>query len=308
MKNILISGSLAYDNIMFYDGVFKDSLIAESLDHLSVSYLASSRELYFGGCSGNIAYSLSLLGEKPFIFAAAGTDFAEYEAWLKKNKVSLDYIARSEKFQTAAAFILNDSKQSQITIFSPSAMQDMDLAMTFDDVNTEELDFAIVAPDVPERMKAVASECVRYAIPYLFDPGQAMSALSIEDLQFFVESAQGVILNEYEKKLVEEIMGMKIEKVAEKCSFLIETLGEGGAKVYENGKSYVVETVPEPNPVEVTGCGDVFRAGFVHGLVNDLPLDECCRLGNKAASYAIKKLGTQNHSFTIEDLRSNSDS
>lgn len=308
MKNILVSGSLAYDNIMFYDGVFKDSIMPESLDHLSVSYLASSRERYFGGCSGNIAYSLKLLGTNPFIFAVAGTDFGEYELWLKKNEIPLNYVARSEKFQTAAAFILNDSGQSQFTIFSPGAMQDMDLAMSFDGVNTEELDFAIIAPDVPGRMKELAAECVRYAIPYLFDPGQAMSALSKEDLQFFVESAQGVILNEYERRLVEERMGVKIEEVAEKCSFLVETLGVGGAKVYENGESYVVETVPEANPVEATGCGDVFRAGFLHGLVNDLPLKECCRLGNRAASYAIKNLGTQNHCFTIEDLSKDSNS
>lgn len=302
MKNILVTGSLAYDNIMFFDGFFKDSLISDSLDHLSVSYLASSRERFFGGCSGNIAYNLKLLAENPYIFAVAGNDFEEYERWLKKNGISLDFIAKSEILPTAAAFILNDKDQNQITVFSPSAMQDMEKAMSFDNLDTGKIDFAIIAPDVPGRMMALAKECVKCGIPFLFDPGQAMSALSGEDLEFFVSNCEGVILNEYERKLLEERLELDVEEIATKCAFLIETLGEKGAKVYENGKTFVVETVADPNPVEVTGCGDAFRAGFLHGLVNDKSLEECCRFGNKTASFAIKYLGTQSHSFSVKDL------
>ena len=301
MKNILVSGSLAYDFIMSFDGTYEDTILPEKIDQLSVSYLANSRERYFGGCSGNICYSLKLLDVNPFIFAVGGSDIQEYKDWLDTNDIGTKYLEESETELTAAAYILNDRDHNQFSIFSPGAMMDLEKAMSFD-VLEDKIDLALIGPDVPDRMVKVAEECVRKGIPYIFDPGQAMSALDKLQLHKILENSIGVIMNEYETGLLNKRMEVEIEEILELVPFIIETLGKKGVKIYRGESNNTIETAPIEDVVGVTGCGDSFRAGFLYGYVNGKDLETCCRYGNFTAAKALMFTGTQNHQFSKEDL------
>lgn len=308
MKKVLIAGSLAYDNIMFFDGFFKSSIMPENLDNLSVSFFAHERKRFFGGCSGNIAYTMRLLGDDPYIFAVGGNDFGEYMEWLEKNAISSRYVSISEADPTGAAFILNDRGHSQITVFSPGAMFNDSFCMSFYTVDTSEIGLVLIAPDLPLRMLSVMRECVKYSIPFVFDPGQAMSSLSKEDLVEFMGNAAGLILNDYESKLLAERLDTSFDAIVGQLPFVVVTLGEEGARLFTGGQSVVIPTEPVQSPPDTTGCGDAFRSGFLHGTIRGLSLDESCRLGNRAASFAVKEVGTQNHYFSMVDFNSSTPS
>ncbi len=302
MKNILVIGSIAYDHIMEFNGVFKDSIIPEELEHLSVSFLAKSHEVNFGGCSCNIAYTLKLLGEKPHIVGVCGNDFDTYQKWLKKNRISLDCIQKDDKNPTAAAYILDDKRQNQITIFSPGAMANQKLCYDFSDCDLSKIDLAVVAPDVPARMLALSENLIKKGIKYVFDPGQAISALSKEYLALIIDGSIGVIANEYEGNLLEEKLCMKPLHFAKWAGFYIKTYGEDGCVYYDNRKHRRIPAVKGLQVIDVTGCGDAFRSGFLHGYASEKSLEDCCKYGNAAASFVIDKMGTQTHSFTYKDF------
>lgn len=300
MKKILVTGSIAYDHIMFFDGEFKDSIIPEELDHLSVSFLAKSRNIYFGGCSCNIAYSLKLLNENPEIVGVAGDDFTEYSKWLLLNKISTSRITIDKNNLTPAAYILNDKKQRQITIFSPAAMQNPKLGMKLNKIDRKSVACAIISADLPLRMKNLSKLFVKNKIPYIFDPGQALPILKKEDLLFMIKNSMGVMINEYEADLICKILDTSIEKLLKYIKFFIKTLGEKGVIVYWKDKNFLVKAIPNLKVADITGCGDAFRAGFLHGYVNELPLKRCLEIANTTASFVVEKLGTQNHRFDLK--------
>jgi len=301
-QRIIVSGSIAYDHIMLFDGSFKDYILPEELDNLSVSFLTKDRDLYFGGCSTNIAYNLKLLNEDPDVYGVAGDDFARYAAWLEKNGISTEHIAIDDTKPTAAAYIITDGGQRQIAAFSPAAMESHDLCEKLEKFDLEKYYCAMITPDMPDRMVNLAQECMEHSLPYMFDPGQAITALSPEYLELMINGSLGVIVNEYESDLLERRLRKSIEKIAYQAGFLIVTLGKNGARVLNNNKSEEIPAVDISNVVDVTGCGDAFRAGFVHGLKTGKGLKDCCQMGNTAASFAIEHGGTQNHSYKYEEF------
>lgn len=302
MKKILVTGSIAYDNLLTFNGDFSDSILPEKIDNLSVSFQADQHEVHYGGCSTNIGYSIRLLGDMPLIFAVAGNDFEKYEKWLKANDISDEYIRIDESRNTAAAYILTDKKHSQICIFSTGAMQSAD---KFDDVSLSgvDADFAIISPGMLSCSLHFAEECMKNKIPYIFDPGQSIPDLSVDALLAMIDGARGVIMNGYEADMLAKKLSMSFFDIAKRTPFVLKTLGADGVEIHESGKSKVV--VPAISGLDVkepTGCGDAFRSGFLHGFVNGESLDKSCAMGNTSASFVVEQFGTQNHKFSKEEF------
>lgn len=296
MKNILLTGSIAYDHLMSFDGYFKDSLIDGKLDNISLSFFASKHEVYFGGCAANIAYSLKLLGENPVILGVAGNDFKRYEDWLLSCGISVSGICIDESSPTASANILTDMGQNQLTIFSPGAMQEYegDIKLKGDNI----FDLAIVSPEMPHRMKYFARYFLELGVPYIFDPGQALPALSSDDLEGMISSSIGVILNEYEAEILMQKLGKSLEELVVDLQFIVKTCGENGCELYRNGSPMKkLDAASGLNQVDSTGCGDTFRAAFIYSFTRDESLEECCRNGNAKAAATLAFMGTQNHKF-----------
>lgn len=304
MKNILVIGSIAYDNIMFFDGEFKNSILLKDIDHLSISFLAKSRKTFFGGCSINIAYTLSLLREKPLVVGVAGYDFAEYKKWLSKEKISIKNIVIDKNNPTAAAYILDDKNQNQITIFSPGAMNNSKICKNLKHCNLDGVDLAIISPDLPSRMISMTKDLKKNNISYIFDPGQALSSLSKKDLMFIINDSKGIISNQYEASLLGKILNMDISRIANLSSFFVITLGEKGCIYYYKNIHKKIPAIKGLKIKDVTGCGDAFRSGFLHGYVNNKSLGECCKMANASASFVIETVGTQNHKFTYSEFLS----
>lgn len=308
-KAILIGGSVAYDRLMTYQGSFKDVILPENIEHLSISFFVGEEKNYFGGCACNVAYSLKLLGENPLIFGVAGDDFQAYEKRLDANEISRELIAIDETNKTATAYILSDNAQRQIAMFAPGAMGNAEKAMSFAEVEAfvsrgGAVEFAIVGAEAPFRMVKFAEECLRCGIKYFFDPGQAMSGLSREQIEFMIENSAGVFANEYEAGLMSEMTGMSLMEIANKTGFFVRTLAEKGAEVYESEEMHHVSAIPVSGDLDVTGCGDSFRAGFLHGLALGVSLKRCSEMGATVASFVIVEKGTQKHEFKHEEFSS----
>lgn len=302
MKNVVVTGSIAYDHIMGFDGEFKDSILPHELENLSVSFLAGARDMNFGGCAPNIGFNLKMLGLNPLIFGVAGNDFDVYKEWLEESDISTEHIEVDKSAPTAAAYILNDKNQNQMAIFSPAAMNNMDLCMSLGGLDPDSVECAIITPDIPERMVAFAQECMDKDIPYIFDPGQAVTALSTEYLSMMIKCCLGLITNKYEADVLEERLRMPIPRIGERAGFLVKTLGEEGCQVYQENNNRHVPAISGVEAVDVTGCGDSFRAGFIYGMATGESMKRCCEMANVAASFTVDRMGTQNHRFTSDEF------
>ena len=272
---------------MTFEGNIKDSLI-DNNSNLSVAYTTSSHNIEYGGCSGNIAYSLKLLGDNPIILAIAGNDFDQYKKWLIKNNIETKNIFINKEKNTACAHILTDSHQNQFTMFSPGAME----SDSFIKLDNNDYELAILSPEIPSRMLLLAKYFIEKQIPYIFDPGQMVTVFNkMEDIEFLIKNSIGIILNEYEEEIIIKKFGNIL-----KSGFIIKTLGDKGAEI--NGQEIIPSETVE-DIVDSTGCGDAFRAGFIHGYINNNSLEESCAIGAKIAAECIKLIGTQNHILAI---------
>lgn len=303
MKNILVTGSVAYDHLLTFAGEFKESIIAEQLEHLSVSFIASSHKTDFGGCAANIAYSLRLLGENPLLFGVAGNDFERYAQWLQKNDISTQYLVKNQDYPTANAYVLTDREYKQIAIFSPAAMQEHKIGIKLPPDATKDIALALIAPELPKRMLYFVDYFKELNVPYIFDPGQSLPALSASELEVLIDNSIGTIVNEYESEMLMKKIGLGLPEIAKRSGFLIRTLSERGCEYFKDGKNVLVKAVPDVQVVDVTGTGDAFRAGFLHAYVNGDDFKKACAMGNVAASFALEFDGTQNHKFTPEQLQ-----
>lgn len=301
MKKILITGSIAYDHLMTFDGKMKDFLL-KNAENFSVSFQTKNEELFFGGCAGNIAYTSRLLGDAPYIISIAGNDFDKYKAWLSENDISCNFIHVNKMRGTACAYILTDKGDSQLAIFSVGAMQDISELSHFDFNKLPKIDYAVISPGFPYSMLYFAQSCIEKKIPYLFDPGQNITALSVDTLGSLIDMSNGFIANEYEVDVIAKILSMPFYKIAKRIPFMVRTMGENGAEVYEEGKMIHVPAVKNLDIRDVTGCGDAFRSGFIHGLVDGKSLERACQMGHTTASFVVEKKGTQRHKFTLEEF------
>lgn len=295
----LICGSLAYDTIMVFPERFKDHILPEKVHMLNVSFLVPEMRKQFGGVAGNIAYNLKMLGGDPFPMATVGDDFGPYQKRFEELGISTRYVKHLKGEFTPQAFITTDKDDNQITAFHPGAMTKSHLNRVED---TEGITLGIVAPDGKLAMQQHSSDFERLGIPHIFDPGQAMTVFDGDDLRKFIKEANWLIANDYEFQLIQERTGMSEKEVAAQLEALVITLGgEGSRLITSEGETHIEAVVPE-SIQDPTGCGDAYRAGFIHGLHNKLDLVTCCRIGSLMGALKVAVLGPQNHVHTVEDI------
>ncbi len=298
---ILVSGSLAFDRIMNFPGRFADHILPEKIHMLNVSFPVNGVRERFGGTAGNIAYGLALLGESPVILASAGRDFAVYEKWLLEHGVSLAGVRVIPDEITASAYITTDLSDNQITAFNFGAMNH---PSTFD-LDRHDLSdaIAIVSPGNLDDMMHYSREYKRRGIRYIFDPGQAIPALTGDQLVEMTTGSYMLICNDYEIEMIGKATGLSKGGLLERTGIVITTLGERGSLVSTSGGDVPVPVAAASVVADPTGAGDAFRAGLIKGIVDGRDLGFACRMGSIAASFAVEHRGTQEHKYTPEQFR-----
>ena len=296
----LICGSLAYDTIMVYPGRFKEQILPEQLHILNVSFLVPEMRREFGGCAGNIAYNLHMLGGSAVIMAAIGlADGAPYLARLDALKLSRRHIREIDGAFTGQAFIMTDMDDNQITAFHPGAMGESHRNHVGDATGVS---LGIVAPDGRDGMMSHAKQFAENGIPFIFDPGQGMPMFSGPELLNFVDQAAYVAVNDYEAKMLQDKTGKTIEELAHKKQALIVTLGAQGAEIYADGQRHVIPSVIAQKVQDPTGCGDAFRGGLLYGMAQGMDWPTTGRLASLMGSLKIAERGAQNHVHTREEI------
>lgn len=298
---VIVSGSLAYDQIMDFPGSFSQHIDPSKLHVLNVSFLVDKMRKGFGGTAGNIAYTLSLLGVKCALLGVVGEDFTDYRNFLNKNEVDTSYLKTLNNFQTSAAFGITDSRDNQIWGFYQGADQFSD-SLSIKDFRGK-IDFAVVAPQNPRTMLKFAREYVQKRKDYLFDPGMQLPWLTGADLKDAFAGAKIIIGNDYEIGMMEKKTGLKNLHEAYPQKIIITTLGEHGSLISFKGKKFNIRKAKAKSARDPAGAGDAFRAGFVAGYLRKFPLEVCGQMGSVAAVYTVEKFGTSTHQFTLDEFR-----
>ena len=298
--SIYVSGSLAFDRIMTFPGNFQDHILMDKLHMINVSFMVDGMDERRGGCAGNIAYSLALLGEKPVIVAAAGRDFESYALTLSAHGLPLDGIRRADEVFTALCYITTDMNSNQITGFYPGAMA-LPAEYDFPGLDASK-DLAIVSPGNVEDMRRLPRLYREKGVPYIFDPGQQLPVLTSQELLEAIEGSLACITNDYELNMICKATGKSEDEIAARTQWLVTTLGAEGAQVRGHGENIRIAPVPINKVLDPTGAGDAHRAGLIKGLVHGLAMPDAARLGSVSASFALEKLGTQEHVFTPADF------
>lgn len=299
--SILVTGSLAYDHIMDFPGYYKDHILPDKVHVLNVSFLVQSLRKQRGGTATNIAYSLSLLREKPSILGTVGHDFADYRAWLEERGIDTHAIKVIPDEFTASCFIMTDKSGNQITGFYPGAMayaHQLKLA----DFNVSDVKMAIIAPNDPVAMVEHIKECRIAGIPYVFDPGQQALNLNEEQLVEGFQGAKAIIGNDYELGMIENKTGYTVPKLLEVAEMVIITKGENGSTIVTRDRSVEIPPAPAREVVDPTGAGDAYRAGIIKGLVHGYSLERMGRIAALAATYCVESFGTQGQSYTPSEF------
>ena len=296
----LISGSVAYDTIMVFRDRFKNHVLPEQVHILNVAFLVDQLRREYGGCAGNIAYNLMLLGERGLPLSTVGKDFGAYAQWMKDWGVPMDYVKRFDDHYCAQAYITTDLDDNQITAFHPGAMN---LAHQVKVPTNEGAKIGIVAPNGRDGMVQHAQQFAEAGIPFIFDPGQGLPMFNGEELLDFVEKATYMAVNDYESRMVQDRTGLSMDELAKKLDALIVTRGAEGSDIYANGETIHVDAVKPEDVLDPTGCGDAYRAGLLYGLLNDLDWRTTGQIASLMGSLKVARSGTQNHHFTLEQFR-----
>lgn len=297
---IFVSGSLAYDRIMDFPGRFADHILPHKIHVLNVCFNINGLVEKFGGTAGNIAYTLSLLEEKPFIVATCGEDFDRYEEWLRKNQVSTRWIKRIPGVFTAGAYITTDMDDNQITAFNPGAMaHESELPPL---AAPGEPSVVLIAPGNKTDMMSFAQKSREAKVPFFFDPGQSLNIWEGHELRDAVKGAVCFISNEYELSLFLQMTGWSMESLYENVQMVITTRGPEGAVLDKRGEKILIPAVPVKDVLDPTGAGDAFRSGVLKGFSMNLDWDICCQMGAVAAAYVVEQYGTQEHRLDWGDF------
>ncbi len=297
--NTLICGSMAYDTIMVFKDQFKNHILPEQLHILNVAFLVPEMRREYGGCAGNIAYNLQLLGGNPLIMATVGEDFAPYARRLEKLSITQKHIRHMPDSFTGQAFITTDLDDNQITAFHPGAMGFSEQNKVADAAGVT---LGIVSPDGRTGMMEHAEQFVEAGVPFVFDPGQGMPMFSGPDLLRFIDQATYVTVNDYEGKMLEEKTGKTLMEIARSVAALIVTLGADGSMIYTEGREIKIPTPKPAAIVDPTGCGDAYRAGLMYGIQQGWAWETTGRLASLMGSIKIASRGGQNHAPTRREI------
>jgi adenosine kinase len=291
----LICGSLAFDTIMVFGDRFARHILPDKIHMLNVSFLVPQLRREFGGCAGNIAYNLGLLGDIAYPMATVGRDFGPYREWMARSGVPADHVRVIEAELTAQAFITTDLDDNQITAFHPGAMQHAHANRVSD---ASDIAIGIVAPDGREGMIQHAAQFAAARIPFIFDPGQGLPMFSGEELARFVGQATWVTVNDYEWQLLQQKTGWSVGEFTQRVAALIVTRGAAGSVIYTRDAELAIPSAPAAAVVDPTGCGDAYRAGLIHGLLHGLDWPSTGHIASLMGAIKIESRGTQNHRFT----------
>jgi adenosine kinase len=294
-KSALICGSMAWDTIMVFKDRFSNHILPDKIHRLNVSFLVPGLRREFGGCAGNIAYNLKLLGDIGYPMATVGRDFGPYREWMSKQGVPADHIKVFDSEHTAQAFITTDLDDNQITAFHPGAMQQSHANKVSD---AKDVAIGIVAPDGRDGMIQHAEQFAAARIPFIFDPGQGLPLFGGDDIKRFVDQATWVAVNDYEWELVQQKTGWTAKDVTQRVKALIVTRGAQGSVINTPEGEIEVPCAKAKAVVDPTGCGDAYRAGLLHGLLHGLDWRTTGRIASLLGAIKIESLGTQNHRFT----------
>jgi adenosine kinase len=299
-KSALICGSIAFDSIMVFADRFSNHILPDKIHRLNVSFLVPQLRREFGGCAGNIAYNLRLLGDTGYPMATVGRDFAPYRDWMKQTGVPPDYVRVIESEHTAQAFITTDLDDNQITAFHPGAMQQAHVNRVSD---AKDISIGIVAPDGRDGMIQHAQQFATAGIPFIFDPGQGLPLFGGDDLKRFIDQASWVAVNDYEWELVQQKTGWTHTDIVQRVNALIVTRGASGSVIYTPDGEIGIACARPKAVVDPTGCGDAYRAGLIHGLLHGLDWPTTGRIASLMGAIKIECLGTQNHRFTPAEFQ-----
>ena len=296
---LIVTGSIAFDYLMQFPGKFTEHILPEHLERVSLSFLVDSMDKRRGGCAPNIAYTLALLGERPYLVAAAGQEFREYDEWLRAAGVDTSHVYRVPDKFTASFFCSTDTENNQIASFYIGAMANAsELSMR----TIPQPGLVIISPNDPGAMVQYAEECRAIGVPFIFDPGQQCARLSGDDLRDGIRGARVVICNDYEFELIRQKSGLGEDAIVAGGGTLIVTRGEHGCSVYDNTGRVDVNAITPYRIVDPTGVGDAFRGGLMKGIATGKSFKECAQLGTVAATYALEHLGGQSHAYTIKEF------
>lgn len=294
-KRALICGSVAFDTIMVFQDRFKNHILPDKIHLLNVSFLVPQLRREYGGCAGNIAYNLRLLGDAGLPMATVGRDFAQYADWMKQTGVPMDHIKVIDSEHTAQGYVTTDLDDNQIWAFHPGAMQQSHLNTVAD---ARDIAIGIVAPDGRQGMIDHAAQFAAAGIPFIFDPGQGLPMFGGDDLRAFIKQARWVAVNDYEWQVVQERTKLSAADIAGQVEALIVTRGAEGSVIYTKGREFAIPTAKPAAVVDPTGCGDAYRAGLLHGLLHGLDWETTGRIASLLGAIKIESRGTQNHRFT----------
>jgi adenosine kinase len=295
-----VAGSVGLDHLMTFSGKFTDSLVAGSLQKVSLSFLVDSLDVRRGGCAANIAFGMGVLGLNPILIAAVGKDWADYDAWLSRHGVDTSHALVSTTLHTAHFVVTTDQELNQIASFFPGAMSEarnIELSPIMEKVGR--LDMMVISPDDPEAMLRHSDVCRQQGIAFAADPSQQMARMTGEEIKLLIDGASYLFLNEYELALAMQKTGWTDREILERVKYRVVTLGSMGAKVESAAGEFVQVGCPkEKAKIDPTGVGDSFRSGFIAGLAWGLSHERCAQLGALIATYVIETLGTQEYRFT----------
>ena len=295
--NIVLTGSVAFDYLMTFPGYFRDHILPDRLDKISLSFLVDKMTVQRGGIAPNIAYSLALLGEHPRLMATVGDDFGEYRAWLESKGIDTSTVRVIPGEHTASFFANTDRANCQIASFYPGAMAYAG-ELSFQTLKAPKPDLVLISPNDPEAMERYVEECPRLGIPYFYDPSQQIVRMQGDTLRTGIVGAQAIFLNDYEYGLVQKMTGMGQVEILKTAEFLTVTCGKDGVDVFTRQGCVHVPVVPPEQITDPTGVGDAFRGGFLVGYAHGWSLELCAQMGTLSATYCLEKLGPQGQDYT----------
>ncbi|MEK9994445.1 MAG: carbohydrate kinase family protein [Hydrogenophilales bacterium] len=301
MKTIIF-GSIAYDNLMNFNGKFSDSILPEEISNLNVSFLLPNLKREFGGCAANIAYNLKLLNDNHTIYGSiGGLDCEPFLKKFKSLKIDLSGVKVIDDKYTAQAYIVTDNDKNQITLFHPGAMNEAHLC-EFKPQEKENY-LAIVSPNGKDAMHKFTNLLHKEKIDFIFDPGQGLPMFSKEELEDLIFKSNYLFLNEYEAKLLESKLKTPIKTLSKYVNFIVVTLGINGSKIYKNNDEMLVNAVRTEKALDPTGCGDAYRAGFLFSIKKNYSLEKSAKLSSIIAKFKVESIGPQNHFFDFDTLQ-----
>ena len=297
--SVVVCGSLAYDNLMEFDGKFGDYILPDQIHILSVAFNVPRLRKEFGGCAGNIAYNLKLLGIEPIITATVGQDFDSYGSWLEKNDISKDAIQIIDNMYTAQCFITTDSNNNQLTSFHPGAMDEghKNPISLIDNI-----EMAIIAPDGKQSTIEHAEQLHEQSIPIMYDPGQGLPMFNKDEIEKIIGLSDWIILNEYEANLISEITGKPLKDIVKNLKAAVVTKGNKGSEIFVGDERIIIEPIKATKDLDPTGCGDAYRAGLIYGICHQMSWQQSGKIGSMMGSIKVASNGTQNHTFNVKEI------